>query len=535
MTADKFGLLTFDYISGSDCRVDFLGETKFVSAGQKVTFKVKNPKLWSAENPYLYDLTIVCGNETVYERVGFRSVEIKNGVFLFNDKPIKLKGVNRHDFNCKTGMTVTVKNIYEDLVLMKKLNINAIRTSHYPNMPEFYEMCNELGFYLISESDYETHGVVESNPINTYDQSKFGEISEMPFHAHGCIERQRANIITNGNYCCIVMWSLGNESGWGNNLKLALDYVKNADKTRIVHYEGTSYLYKKTDEYYNCGLGIVSRMYADYDFFDEFLKDEKETHPLILCEYSHAMGNGPGDLGDYWDKMYSSYRFTGGFIWEWADHGLIKGGKVYYGGDFGERLHFGNFCIDGIVQADRTFKHGTSEMKAVYSPIAFAFDNGVLTVKNRNYFENAVGKLVIEYTEKGKTVKTQVVSVSIFPQSAIEYSIGESGSFIVRFIGDIFRVGEEEIASFSYFNEKKPSVECTLSEIAFEDGNRYTVAKVGDYEYLFDKLCGGIKRARKGGKDILSDFKLNAYRAPIDNDRLVVKDFWEYERLISWE
>ena len=278
ITADVSGKLTFKILSGSNASVCFNGQHKLAKVNEEISFYIDNPNLWSAEIPNLYDLTITCGNEVIYEQVGFRECKIENGTLYFNGAPIKIHGVNRHDFHPVTGATVSLNDIENDLILMKKLNVNAIRTSHYPNAPEFYKLCDRFGFYVMAEADYETHGVVVCVDKLGYDTSSFGKISEMKFFEKAIVERNVSNVKCNINRPCVYMWSLGNESGWGESLIEAAKTVKRLDNTRGVHYEGV--LYSDKGDYYTKLIDTASRMYPPYDFFNEFLKDEKETRPL---------------------------------------------------------------------------------------------------------------------------------------------------------------------------------------------------------------------------------------------------------------
>ena len=360
------GELRFEYLSGNTiATLNFLGETKSLQCGESVSFNVDNPKLWTAEEPNLYDLEILSNGERIVENVGFRSVAIENGVFKINGKAVKLNGVNRHDFNPKKGSAVSIDDVYADLKLMKELNVNAIRTAHYPSCPEFYNMCDKMGFYVMSESDVESHGT------RTKDGDKSPEIyvsliAKNPYFKEEIVRRNRANVTNNYNHACVISWSLGNESGWGDNFAEAVKTIKKIDNVRPVHYE--QMLNDKGEYEYTKDLDVISRMYSSPKWIKEFLEDKSETRPFVLCEYCHAMGNGPGDLKEYIDLFDSSERLMGGFIWEWKDHGVLYGkGGYKYGGDFGEVPHDNNFCLDGIVGPDLQIKPSAINMKKVYA------------------------------------------------------------------------------------------------------------------------------------------------------------------------
>ncbi len=342
-----------------ECSIE--GEQVWVEPQNKATLTIKNVELWTAENPKLYDLILSANGEKILQRVGFRSVAIENGVFKINGKHIKLKGVNRHESNPETGMTVSVEDTIKDLELMKWANVNAIRTSHYPNAPEFYELCNAYGFYVMDEADVETHGVCTAE--GGYDNALWQEYAEKDIFTESVTDREIHLYERDKNQTCVIIWSLGNESSYGKMFHKGADYIKSKDK-RPVHYEG-AWESDKSD-YYTDRIDMASRMYPPINFFEEFLADGKEKRPLVLCEYSHAMGNSNGDLNDYWEKIDHNERFMGGFVWEWCDHAIKTEKGFLYGGDFGEKEHDGNFCVDGLVTPDRRVKSNLLEMKAVY-------------------------------------------------------------------------------------------------------------------------------------------------------------------------
>ncbi|MDR1093874.1 MAG: hypothetical protein LBL66_06970 [Clostridiales bacterium] len=361
------GTARFQYISGGlPATLTLNGEAKTVKAGETAAFKIENPKLWTVETPYLYDLKIECAGEVVNEKVGVRAVSVENGVFKVNGKHIKLKGVNRHDFHPEKGAAVGIEDMRRDLTLMKAHNINAVRTSHYPSAPAFYRLCDELGLYVMSEADVECHGVATQNGGG--DWESVPSLFDDGQYAEAVAERNRANVAAQKNRPCVIIWSLGNESGYGDAFIRAAREVKRLDNTRPVHYEGAF-----SPEHNQAGrdtsvFDMVSRMYPAPEWVaEEYLKIETETRPLVLCEYCHAMGNGPGDLKQYWDILTSSDRFMGGFVWEWKDHGVLYGGGgCKYGGDFGEAPHDGNFCIDGLVGPNWEIKPGLLNVKKVY-------------------------------------------------------------------------------------------------------------------------------------------------------------------------
>jgi beta-galactosidase len=317
---------------------------------------------WSAERPRLYDATVSTSDETVRLRIGFRTVSIVDGVLLVNGEPLALRGVNRHEFHPDHGRAVPLATMREDVLLMKRHNINAVRTSHYPPHPAFLDLCDELGLWVVDECDLETHGFFfagwERNP------------SGVPEWRVSYVDRMRRTVERDKNHPSIVLWSLGNESHTGANLAAMAEWTRGRDPSRPIHYEGDA----------DCAyVDVYSRMYADHAETDRI--GQEPGIPFVLCEYAHAMGNGPGGLAEY-VALFDRYpRIAGGFVWEWLDHGLRHPEHEYaYGGDYGEPLHDGNFVIDGLLFPDRTPSPGLLDVKKVYEPIRISFADGRVTV-----------------------------------------------------------------------------------------------------------------------------------------------------------
>ena len=361
--SDTDGILTFINESDVDIELVFEDHSATVCAKAKLEITVPNVKLWTAESPELYTLQIYANGEKIIEKVGFRQVTVDGKIFKINGKHVKLKGVNRHDFNCETAATVTLDDMAKDLLLMKELNVNAVRTSHYPNSPEFYLLCDAIGIYVMDEADVEMHGASCRDGEGSREQ--FEEYANDIFFEPGITDRHIALVERDKNRPCVIIWSLGNESSFGKAFINGVEYIKNRDKTRLVHYEGLQYA--PPEYYYTDLVDMVSIMYPDTQTINKKILDNPgETRPFVICEYSHAMGNSCGDLATYWDLIYSNDQMMGAFVWEWADHGIKTDKGFLYGGDFGEKEHDGNFCIDGLVTPDRKIKSGALEMKAVY-------------------------------------------------------------------------------------------------------------------------------------------------------------------------
>lgn len=378
------GMVIFRYLEGGEAAdIIFNGEKKRAAVGETIYFNVKNPVLWSAETPNLYKMEIICGSESIIKNVGIREIAVENGVFKINGRHVKIKGVNRHDFHPKKGCAVSAADIEADLRLMKEYGINAVRTSHYPAAPVFYELCDKLGLYVMSESDVESHGLDV-----IFNEPKFEEKTKylIDYFKSSIMDRTRANYANNKNRCCVIFWSLGNESNYNENFVAAAKYFKDNDPSRLVHYDRMIKKYKE-DIYYNNYIDVAGHMYCDIGWINnKYLADEREKRPLLICEYSHAMGNGPGDLRDYWEVFNSSDRMIGGFVWEWKEHGVLYGeGGYKYGGDFGEKVHDGNFCIDGLAGPDLEIKPSLLNLKKVFTDYDFNKDITALLPEKLDY------------------------------------------------------------------------------------------------------------------------------------------------------
>ena len=390
---DNQGFINATNLSAYPFNVLINNESKEVLPNMVESFAIDNPILWNCDNPYLYDVVISNEHEKILQRVGVRTVTIENGVFKINGKHIKLKGVNRHEFSPFVGASITRQFTYDDLKLIKSLNVNAIRTSHYPNIPEFYDICDALGIYVVDEADVETHGAATSE--GGYKIEPWEALTESGIYDDAVTDREISLYERDKNHTCVVIWSIGNESSYGKMFYQGIDYIK-AHDSRPIHYEGIFNIVDKSinGKYYTKRIDIISRMYPPYEFMkNEYLKDKNETRPLLLCEYSHAMGNSPGDLADYWRIINSNDRFIGAFVWEFNDHAIYQDGHFLYGGDFGEKLHDNNFCVDGLVTPDRKLKSGALEMKAVY--------------RGKLYADKKVNKCHLEKNTNDKKVECQ--------------------------------------------------------------------------------------------------------------------------------
>ena len=529
------------------------------------SFTLDNPNLWNAENPYLYTLVLSTENEYITEKVGVRDIYINNSILYINGVNIKFRGVNRHDSDPVTGYTISIEQIQKDMELMKTHNINSIRTSHYPNRPEFYQLCDMYGFYVIDEADVEIHGI-----DNLYDESWdwSGDYSKHAFPDHICnseeyiysvVDRVQSCVHRDKNRPSVIMWSMGNEAGYGCTFEAALKWTKEFDKTRLTHYEGELHApHNRENDFSN--IDVYSRMYLTIEDSETYLNNNP-TRPLLLCEYIHAMGNGPGDIEDYFAQIENYDTHCGGFVWEWCDHavyvGTTKDGKkkYAYGGDFGEFPHDGNFCMDGLIYPNRTPHTGLMEFKNVQRPLRVtSFDTGngskSFTFKNILDFTNAneILKIVYTITNDGEIIHTGEISdketLNIPPHSEktieIDYSLPSSGKCYIKFdyiqivnrpfteVG--FNLGFDQVMVkldickpvATYIEESQKFT----GDISFvEDGNLVTISG-NDFSYTYNKLSAAFdKLGYKNESLIDAPMTYNIWRAPTDNDR-IIKQKW---------
>lgn len=524
---------------------------------EKVTFQVNSPKLWQAENPYLYRMTLETEQEIIGEKIGIRSIQVEKGCVLINGVPVKFKGVNRHDSHPKTGAYVSKENMLEDLLLMKQHNINAIRTSHYPNAPIFMNLCDELGFYVIDEADIEAHGSVEASHTTDHngDYSGIALVANIKSYEKAILDRVDLLITRDINRPSVIMWSMGNESGYSKAFENAAKHIKAYDASRLVHYQSMHELEgveKALDSEET--LDLVSMMYASPDWIENhFLTNLSEKRPLVLCEYCHAMGNGPGDLEDYWQVFYKSDRLSGGFVWEWCDHGLEVGvgengkPKYAYGGDHHEPLHDGNFCIDGLVYPDRTPHTGLLEVKNVYRPIRIQLvdsTQGIYEFTNTYDFTELSEKLHCSYevTEKGNRLFSDFFEIILPAKTKKMITLPKlarlSGdSVYVKFVftqktdtqwaKQGYEIGFEQFALATTERQLLPQVSKHPMEVV---ESKATIELVGQhFNYCINRRTGLFdKMAFEGTRLIEKPMAFNAFRAPTDNDCAVRNDWTKF-------
>ena len=506
---------------------------------------VGKPLLWNAEQPYLYTLLLECGGEWIAKRFGFRFVSTSDkGELLINGTSVKLKGVNRHDSHPEKGYAVSREDMENDLLLMKRYNINCVRTSHYPNHPVFLEMCDRLGLYVVDECDLETHGNLRAFAAG----SREGMISNDPAWRTAYLDRMERMVERDKNSPSIIMWSLGNESQFGENHVAMSEATKKRDPSRLVHYEGTSYGkgYGPASEYHEC-VDVISRMYTPIQqVIENALVEDKR--PYFLCEYAHAMGLGPGELEDYWQAFYSHPRLIGGCVWEWCDHSVLVDGSYRYGGDFGEFPHDRNFCVDGLVYPDRTPHTGLLNLAAVMRPVrieAIDAEKGFFRLHNKLDFLST-DRFAFAYTVTAGDMilasGTLSASVAAHQESElhIPYTLPESAEYPVYLTIDTLETKDTPWCEKGYsygFDQfllpvkvKKQVAKLTSTATLTETQVEFVVA-CDETIYRFGKESGMLTGIQRNGRELLATpAALTVWRAPTDNDSRV-KPEWEAEFL----
>ena len=522
--------------------------------------EIASPELWNTENPYLYKLILETENEVIVDHIALRKIEIKDQVIYLNGQKIKFRGVNRHDSDPVTGFTISLEQITTDLTLMKQHNFNAIRSSHYPNAPFFYEMCDKYGFMVIDEADIEAHGPFMIYRKEDTDYNRFKRWNEMiaddPAWEEAIVDRVKLMVERDKNRFCIVMWSMGNESAYGCNFEKALEWTKNFDPDRITQYESARYRnYDETYDYSN--LDVYSRMYPALSEIQEYL-DKDGSKPFLLVEYCHSMGNGPGDFEDYFQMIQDNDKMCGGFVWEWCDHAIAHGtaenGKTIYayGGDHGEEIHDGNFCMDGLVYPDRTVHTGLLEYKNVYRParvISYNKESGELVLHNYMDFDDLKDYVKISYelTQDGLVIsKGKLPEVSAAPHSEgkinLKINVPESGKCYLKLIYHLKKelplLDEDHILGFDEIEVSKEDTKCKLaekwipktvvdSELQVNENDTQIHIKGREFAYTIDKRTALFTEMKFAGREYLNHpMELNIWRAPTDND-MYIKSEWK--------
>lgn len=522
---------------------------------QAVTsLEIENAKLWNPEMPYLYTLVIKTMHETITDHIGIREIHILDKVLYINGTAVKFSGVNRHDSDPVTGFTISIDQMIKDLSMMKQHNFNAIRTSHYPNAPVFYELCDEYGFYVIDEADIEAHGPTElfyedNNWDNT--NKRWNEpIADNPEFAGSIMDRVKKCVHRDKNRPCVVIWSMGNESAYGCNFEAALKWTKAFDSERLTHYE--SALYRSDNRKYDfSNIDLYSRMYPSFEEIYDYLEHAPDK-PYILCEYCHSMGNGPGDFEDYFNIFEQHPKMCGGFVWEWCDHGIYKGkapnGKTmyYYGGDHKETVHDGNFCMDGLVYPDRTPHTGLLEYKNVHRParvVSYDQDKKELTIRSYMDFSDLADFLTMNYEiccDGTVTSTGEIEPIPISPHKtgtvSLDPVIPQKGKTFLKiyyhskkasaFIPEGYLLGFDEVPLINEDNRNQICLEMlngstdNAHPIDISEDDRSLTLKGNHFLYIFNKKTGVFDQMKFHEKDVITQpMDINIWRAPTDNDR----------------
>ena len=479
-------------------------------------------------------------NEIITQKIGFVEYSVnEDSAFCVNGTPVKLKGVNHHDTHATKGWCMSDEDLMYDLKQMKKLNINTIRTSHYPPTSKFLNMCDELGFYVMLEADLETHGFVNRRPDERYyDMVEFADewVGNLPEWKESYIERMERAYDRDKNHTCIFSWSTGNESGHCTNHYEMIKYLRSVDSKRLVHCEDASRLGEEYPEFLE-RPDIHSRMYYPIKEMREYAENPDNKLPFYLCEYAHAMGNGPGDMMDYWEVIYKYPKLIGGCIWEWADHTVIVDSVPKYGGDFKELTHDGNFCADGLVFHDRSFKAGSLNAKAVYQYMDCDLVSGKLNITNLYDFTN-LNEYRFRYdcVVDGEIIESKILVLDVLPKQTVTIDCNtvkecKLGAFVNCYLYD--KTGYE-VASKQLVMRAECIPDTIVAEkLKIDEFENEFVASGSGFSYTLSKNYGEFTSIVKNGMELLTDrVKLTVMRAPIDNERNF-KNLW-YKYTGSW-
>ena len=482
------------------------------------SFEIEKPILWNPEQPKQYELFVTCGTECISFMIAVRRFEIKNKTVLLNGVKVKAKGVNRHDNHPETGYAVTVDEMLRDLYLLKRANVNTIRTSHYPNDPRFMEMCERLGFMMVDEADLETHGMGYNYGDWYWDYWAF--LCDDPAWRDICVDRAKRLFERDKNRGCVVLWSLGNESGCGENHRHMASYIRARDERALIHYENAHLEYQaRLNKDFTDISDVESRMYASIEYLANYLADPESKKPFFYCEYVDSMSTG--DVYKHWDGFEDNDLYFGACIWEFSDHavniGTVDNPKYRYGGDWGEEPNDFICCIDGLVYPDRRLRPGYYDMKKVYEPFAVTYENGTICIKNKRYY-SVSDDCYAEWTIKtdGKTVLSgRLDDLSLQPQEQKKFVLFDVADFDGNTTLNLsFRQKQDtEWADANYEVAFFQTVLCECAEFSVCSAKEHVqiaelpyeyVLSAGETVYRIDRLTGLMTAIEKGGKQILT-------------------------------
>lgn len=504
----------------------------------KTEFKIENAEKWTAETPNLYYILLKMGDEVICEPVGIRSVQISpKGALLINGKSVLLKGVNRHDTHPTKGYVTSYEDMEYDLLQMKKLNINTIRTSHYPNAPEFYHLCDRLGFYVVDETDIEIHGfATRLGGRPGYDELYHKDwICEMPEWEEAFVERLSRMVERDKNRPCVIFWSLGNESGYGRNHDVMSHWIHRRDPSRLVHYEGANWVHNPPT------VDMCSYMYPNLEDLDRLCK-EAGNRPVFLCEYLHSMGNGPGSAEEYMEMFRKYDNLIGGCVWEWADHVVEKDGKYLYGGDCGEIPHDGNFCVDGLVFPNRSFNAGSFNIKQNYYNLSAEYlGGGKIKVISDYRFRTADETVAVTLDCDGVQTRllTQKLNLPAGESVVLEVPLEEVKCDEGAYLNVSFALSEDTLwakagyeTSFNQFTLREKPLNLSVNAegiLSVTENNEFINIEGSAFSYRFNKLYGGFESIIHSGREWLAKRStFSVWRAPTDNDRRIKMDWGSY-------
>ncbi|EOZ1384454.1 TPA: beta-galactosidase subunit alpha [Enterobacter hormaechei subsp. steigerwaltii] len=539
--AARPGCVQLDYTLYDGETVLHKGTTDNLTVSERAetafSIEVRQPRQWSAESPDLYHLVMTLKDnhgqtlEIIPQRIGFRDIKVKDGLFYVNNRYLKLHGVNRHDNDHLRGRAVGMDRVERDLILMKQHNINSVRTAHYPNDPRFYELCDLYGLFVMAETDVESHGFA-----NVGDLSR---ITDDPVWEPVYVERIERHIHAQKNHPSIIIWSLGNESGYGCNIRAMARAAKALDDTRLLHYE------EDRDAEV---VDIISTMYTRVPLMNLF-GEYPHAKPRIICEYAHAMGNGPGGLTEYQNVFDRHDCIQGHYVWEWCDHGIQKtdaSGNIWYayGGDFGDYPNNYNFCLDGLIYSDQTHGQGLREYKQVIAPVKLRWQNGELHVDNRLWFTSLDDyTLLTEVRAEGETLHSEPLNITgLAPNSSRSVSLhvpelDEREAFLtVRIIKNsptrYSEVGHE-IAVYQFPLKGRtarptPFINTSATPLRLEEDRLSCTVTGHNFRATFSKVSGKLSAWQVNGEEYLTrEPKINFFKPMIDNHKQEYEGLWQ--------
>lgn len=527
-------------------------------------FSISDPYLWNAEEPYLYTIVYECGGEVIVDKMGVREIYVKDGVVYVNGTKVKFRGTNRHDSDPVTGFVISPEQIKKDLLLMKQHNMNAIRTSHYPNDPRFYQLCDQYGFFVIDEADNESHGTADIYMKDADWEARAARwneaIADNSEFIESTLDRIQRCVHRDKNRPSVVIWSMGNECAYGCTFEAALEWTKQFDQTRLTHYESARYT-AKDRKYDFSNLDLHSRMYPSIKEIHDYFANNPDK-PYVMCEYCHAMGNGPGDFEDYFEVIQKYDGICGGFVWEWCDHAIYKGKTIggqdmyAYGGDHQEYPHDGNFCMDGLVYPDRTPHTGLLEFKNVHRPArVISFDLEKKQVLLQSYMDFVDLKeyinIAYEVSCDGVRIADGIIGADQMPNILphgqgvilLDFIVPGKGKCYLKlnyllaqstqFLSKGFLLGFDEVlmknpdfrnqTAVKWMEEgccEKGSGEGCEDAFRIEEDDRYLFITADAFSYTYNKLTGIFEKMVFGNESILErPMEYNIWRAPTDNDR----------------